>query len=145
MTREEVKDFIESGVEQVDPQIGFDTGRITEFNSNMSIDYPFAWLESLSVEPDIVNSVPFDNWSISLHICKLDKQDSKPEQYEGIINECDLIAQRLTKKYNDVVSGYKLVTLSGLSRDPFIKKHKDCLTGVILSFTLNAPDRTDLC
>lgn len=145
MTRAEVRIFIESGIEALTPVIQFGNGRITEFNSDRSKEYPFAWLESLKTSTTLVNSVPFDDWEVNIHIAKKDKADSSPTEYEAIVDECDMIAQSLVKKYNDVVTGYKLVELSGINREPFIKKHADETTGVILSFTLKAPDKTDVC
>lgn len=150
MTRTEVRTFIESGIEELTTLVGFDSGRITEFNSDRTREYPFAWLESISNVPDFFNSanglqVPFDHWSIAIHIAKLDKQDSSTKQYEALIDDCDALAQQLQNKYNAVVSGSNLVTLEGIGRVPFIKKHADCLTGVIFSFTLSAPDTTNIC
>lgn len=150
MTRAEVRQFIESGIEELIPLVGFDSGRISEFNSDRTRDYPFAWLETISNSPDFFNNanglqVPYDHWTIRIHIAAKDKQDSLPNQYEALIDQCDYKAQLLQKNYDTVVSGFNLVTLEGLSREPFIKKHADCLTGVIFSFTLSAPDTTNLC
>lgn len=148
MKRAEVRAFIESGITAINADgnnIAFNSGRITEFNSNRSNTYPYVWLESLSVDNDLLNSLPINNWNIAIHVAKKDHIDSKPEQYEVIIDDCDLIAQKLIKKYNDVVSGYKLITITGSSREPFIKKHADLTTGVVLSFVLNDPDTTNLC
>jgi len=148
MTRAEVRAFVESGIDNLNQSgevIQFGSGRITEFNSTRSNIYPFCWLESLSVDTDLINSMPFDNWNIVIHVAAKDAQDSSADQYETIVDTCDVIAQKLVKKYNDVVSGYKLVTLSGINREPFIKKHADNTSGVILSFTLISPDQTNLC
>lgn len=148
MTRTEVRSFVESGVTALNSDgvtLEFDNGRITEFNSDRSNEYPFAWLEPLTTTPELINSVPYDNWNIIIHIAQKDSIDSVQSQYETIVDECDLIAQKLVKKFNDVVSGYKLVQIQNMSREPFYKKHADCLSGVILSFTLNVPDTTNLC
>lgn len=148
MTRSEVRDFIESGVtllNEAGTYLEFGNGRVTELNSNRSNTYPKVWLDPLTVSTDLVNSMPFDNWDIVLRIAGKDAQDSKPEQYEAIVDTCDEIAQKLVKKYNDVASGYKLVTISGITREPFIKKQADNTSGVILSFTLTSPDSTNLC
>jgi hypothetical protein len=86
----------------------------------------------------------------------LDKSDSRQEDYEPIIDACDQIARKLIWQYNQILYGstgvstanqtaYKLISLDGVSREPFIKQHADCLTGVILSFTLIIPDTTDVC
>lgn len=148
MTRTEVRSFVESGVTALNSDgvtLEFDNGRITEFNSDRSNEYPFAWLEPLTTTPELINSVPYDNWNIIIHIAQKDSIDSVQSQYETIVDECDLIAQKLVKKFNDVVSGYKLVQIQNMSREPFYKKNADCLSGVILSFTLNVPDTTNLC
>lgn len=150
MTRAEVRQFIESGIEELSQLVRFDSGRISEFNSQRSNEYPFAWLESPSNNPDFFNSmnglqVPYDHWEIAIHIANKDSQDSSPAQYEAIIDDCDAIAQQLQHKYNTIVSGFNLSLIEGISRVPFVKKHADILTGVIFSFTLTAPDTTNLC
>lgn len=146
MKRSEVRDFIESGVEALSPQIPFNSGRISEFNSERSNEYPYVWLESLSVEVDLLDTgLPYDGWNIALHIAKKDAAGSSPSEYEAIVDECDYIGQQLVKQYNGLVSGYTSVTLDGITRTPFIHRHADDLTGIILSFTLNAPDITPIC
>jgi hypothetical protein len=146
MKRSEVKTFIEAGINALGLNIGFGSGRISEFNKARNNTYPTAWLETLETVPEITpQGLPIDNWQVNLHILKKDAQDSSADQYEAIIDECDEIAQKLMNKYNNEVSGYKLVTIQGYSRTPFIKDHADVLTGVLLSFTINAPDTTDVC
>lgn len=149
MKRSEIRSLIESGVtllNNANAQIGFDSGRITEFNSTRSNEYPYVWLESLETDPDLTDTgLPIDNWQINLHICKKDAMDSTPKQYEDIIDECDFIAQKLIYRYNNIIKGLNTATISGYSRVPFIKKHADCLTGVLLSFVLNVPDKTSMC
>lgn len=146
MKRSEVREFIESGVEALTPAIGFNSGRISEFNSERGNDYPFVWLESLSAGVELLDSgLPYDGWNIAIHIAKKDAAGSKPEEYERIVDECDYIGQQLVKQYNNLITGNHLVTLESISRDPFIHRHADDLTGIILSFTLNTPDATNLC
>lgn len=146
MTRAEVRTFIESGFEALSQNMPFGSGRITEFNSNRSNEYPCGWLESLSTGTTIFPSqAPIDNWNIVIHVAKLAKADFVEKQYEAMCDECDLIAQELVKKYNAVVNNSKLITMSGVTREPFIKQHADCLAGVILRFTLTTPDKTSFC
>jgi hypothetical protein len=146
MKRSEVRAFIKSGVDAIAPSIPFNSGRISEFNSERSNEYPFIWLESLSSSVELLDSgLPYDAWSIALHIAKKDAAGSSPAEYETIVDQCDFIGQQLVKQYNAIVSGYTTVTLDGITRDPFIHRHADDLTGIILSFTLNAPDTTNLC
>lgn len=138
MTRPEVKEFIESGAQLL--QIPFDTGRITEFNSNRSNTYPFVFLETLSAQTTLSNSLPTDTYAIKIHVLSKDRIDSSNLEYEELIDQADVIAQKLVKRYNDILSNYNLVTITGISRVPFIKKHADCLTGVLLSFNLLSQD-----
>jgi hypothetical protein len=146
MKRTEVKEFIQSGIDELGIAIDFGTGRISEFNSDRSRTYPCIWMEPLETKVNIsASGLPYDDWSVVLHIAKKDAADSKPEDYEALVDSCDEIAQQLAKKYNDIVSGYKTATLSGISRKPFIKKNADELSGVILSFSLKAPDSTNWC
>lgn len=144
MKRSEIREFLKDGADAVN--LPFEAGRITEFNSFRSNEYPMAWLQTLQPSTEIVQpGYPYDEWQVIIHIAQLDKVDSSPSEYEAIVDECDLYAQKFIKKINDEVSGYALITLSGISREPFIKKHADCLTGVILSFNLSSPDTTNLC
>ena len=146
MTRSEIRDFIKSGVDALNKSIPFNSGRISEFNSQRSNEYPYVWLDSLSVVPNFsTTGPPMDDWGIVLHIAKQDKIDSKAEEYESIVDDCDLIAQELAKTYNDLLEDSNLVVLSGASREPFIKDHADCLTGVIFSFNLNTWDKSSFC
>jgi hypothetical protein len=146
MTRSEVRAFIKSGVDALAPVTQFNNGRVSEFNSETNKQYPYVWMESLSVDSTETSTLmPLDEWNIVLHIAKLCPQDAVPEQYEPLIDECDLLAQKLKAKYNFIVSGFKNVTLSDHNREPFIKKHADSTAGVIMSFNLSSPDTTNNC
>lgn len=134
MTRQEIKEFIQSGAELFN--IPFDTGRISEFNSYRSNTYPFVFLESLTVSTELINSIQNDTWTVNLHIAYKDAIDSKTSQYESILDDADELAQKLIRRYNDILTNYNLVSISGVTRTPFIKKHADVLSGVLLSFSL---------
>jgi hypothetical protein len=147
MKRSELRSFVQSGVSAINPQLAFDSGKLTDFNSNRNNEYPKVFYESVQEVPvDLVNEIlPLDQWPVILHIGKKDSMDSIPNQYELLIDECDEVAQKLIRQYNLVLSDSEKVTVSGYTRQPFVKKHADCITGVILSFTLNVPDQTNLC
>ncbi len=146
MTRKEVRSMIEDAVNDLAEAVGFGAGRISEFNKERSNTYPFAWLEELKDAPDLTpQNLPISNWSCTLRVAKKDAQDSSPAQYEDIIDDCDEIAKKIALKINQVVTGYKLVTLSGQNFDPFIKKQADILSGIDYSFTLTIPDLTNRC
>lgn len=146
MNRSEVRAFIEEGVNQLVPAVEFQSGKLDDYNSYRSHTYPSVFFPLSTVSGSNPNSgAPQDEWPIELLIGKQDKLDSNPEAYEAIIDECDLVAQKLMYKYNRIVDGYKLVTLDGREREPFVKKLADCVTGVYLRFTIHAPDQTDVC
>lgn len=146
MKREEVRDLIGSAINALSEKVSFNSGRISEFNSERENEYPFAWLESLSRETSFnENQMPFDDWGCIMHFVKLDQPGSPPEDYEHLVDECDLLAKQFIYQLNQVVSGSNIITLSGLTSDPKIQKHADRTSGVILSFTLNIPDLTDVC
>ena len=68
------------------------------------------------------------------------------DQYEQIIDESDYIAQKLIYQYRNVTTGYKKLTISEVTRTPFVKRlSPDCITGVILAFTIVATDTTNVC
>lgn len=145
MTRAQVRSFLEDGIILL-TDVTYGSGRISEFNSNRSRVYPMCWIESLSVTTSLTDTqLPTDAWDIKIHVADKIGADAVETQYESLIDDCDYIAQQLIVHYNQQVNGFKLVTLTGISREPFIKKHADSLAGVILSFSLNAPDTTNLC
>lgn len=146
MKREEIRALIDSAVHATNSSYRFNSGRITEFNSNRSNEYPYLWLESISRETEIDQQQrPFDNWSCIIHIANLDEPGSPPETYEPIIDECDLIAKRFTYRLNQVVSDNHLITLTSITCVPFHHLQADNTSGVILSFSLHLLDRTDVC
>jgi len=146
MKRSEVRALIESAVSATNSSYRFNSGRITEFNSNRSNEYPYLWLESLSRETDIDEQQrPFDDWNCVIHVANLDEPGSPPEIYEPIIDECDLIAKRFTYQLNQVVTNSKLLKLGKLNSDPFHHNHADNTSGVILSFPLSLLDQTNVC
>lgn len=148
MKREEIRAFLKSGVDALDPVPEFGSGRITEFNSEQSNnpDFPKVWQVIKPVTSEALQSqAPVDSWQIELAIAKQDTQDSKSIQYENIVDECDLIAQRLAYKYRAVVQDFDKVSISSFVRTPFVKKHAGCLTGVTLTFTIRDSNQTNVC
>ena len=147
MKRSEVRSFVKSGVDALTNSVEFGSGLLTYFNSDRNHDYPAVFFETsdMSASIDVPKSMPLDTWTIRLHIADKDKVDSIPDQYEEIIDRMDEIAQKLIFKYNAIVSGYKDVAIESVNREPFVRKHSDCVSGVILSFDLIVPDKTNNC
>ena len=147
MVRTDVRNFIKAGVDALNRSYPFNSGRITEFNSSRNNEYPFVWLESLRTSTTINQATtnPFEAWEIVIHIADRDKPDSTPEQYEDLVDLCDLIAQQLIRQLNIELMYSDLVVLENIEREPFIHKHADNTTGVILSFTLVDYRSTNVC
>lgn len=146
MKRSEVREMIKTAVDALVPVLEFGSGRVSEWNYQPDKTLPQVWQEIAPINGANPNTgAPIDDFSIILHIAKLDKIDSSAKQYEDIIDECDYVAQKLMYQINQVVDGYKLVTVSNRSRTPFVKKWASNLTGVTLTFKINSPDRTDVC
>lgn len=146
MTRQEVREFIEAGVNAITPVHAFGCGLVTDFNWLADKTLPQTWLELSEVTGENpVRQAPLDTWDISLYVVKQDAQDSLPVAYNSIVEDCDLVAQKLAAQYNFIVSGYKLVTITNRKRTPIVKKFAHIMTGVILTFRLNAPDTTAVC
>lgn len=147
MKRSEVRTLIKSVVDSFSPATSFDSGLLTFFNSNRSNKYPYVFQEASSVSADLtnVNLAPVNTWPIILHFADLDKMDSIPSQYEPIVDSMDELAAKFIVKLNEVISGYKTLTIEGIEREPFVKKHADILSGVILTFTIVEVDKTNYC
>lgn len=147
MKRSEIRDFLKDGVSKINPSLHFGSGRLTEWNSTLNKEFPQVWWESIVEDSgDIVNQIlPVDNYPISLHIGKLDKADSSTTEYEQIVDDCHYIAQQLIRQYNQVIENHTKISIESFSREPFLKKGADCISGVILKFQLKGPDTTKLC
>jgi hypothetical protein len=145
MKRSEVRAFIKEGVNAIAPVLTFSEGLITDFNADVNRALPTVHHLLESNATDITESAPSDTWQIRLIIANLDKQDSKAEVYEDIVDHCDEVAQKLIYKYRNIIEGYKLVTMDGINRRKFVKKYASCITGIELTFNLNAPDKTNVC
>lgn len=146
MKRSEIRDFLKAGVNALTPPPEFGSGRLSEFASLRSHTYPSVWQNIKPVNVQIENIAPLDNWEIELTIAQLDKPDSTADQYEQIIDESDYIAQKLIYQYRNVTTGYKKLTISEVTRTPFVKKlSPDCISGVVLAFTIVATDTTNVC
>lgn len=146
MTREEVRDFLESGVNELVPAVEFGAGLITDFNSIRNHQYPSVWqIDANSNSELLMSGAPVDTWDIELVIAQKDRMDSSPTEYEHIVDDCDEIAQKLVYQYRNIVDGYKMTTMTNVSREPFVKKFADVLSGVTLKFSLISPDKTNLC
>lgn len=147
MTRKETRALLKSALDALSVVILFNSGRITEFNSQRDNEYPFVWSDPLSraTEFRVPDNLPLDGWNVSLHFAKKDQAGSSPEEYESIVDDCDLLAKQFTNKLNSVIEGFKLITITNLSCDPFYHRHADDTSGVVLSFILNSPDQTNVC
>lgn len=145
MKRSEVRTFIRDGVNSITPVLDYWEGDIQDFNAQRSNEYPGVLLILDEDTTTLTQSAPQDQFSIKLIIANIDRLDSNPEVYEAIVDSCHEIAHKLIYKYRNIIEGYKLVTLESIQRKRFVKLHADCLTGIELSFTINAPDKTDVC
>ena len=146
MKRSEVRAFIKKGVNAITPVLTFSEGLITDFNVgvvNQKLPTVHHILESNDTE--LTESAPSDSWKIRLLIANLDRVDSAADVYEDIVDHCDEVAQKLVYKYRNIIEGYKLVTMDGINRKKFVKRYASCLTGIELTFNLNAPDKTNVC
>jgi len=148
MKRSELREFLRLGVAALTPSIEFGSGRESEFASKLNKSYPIVWQLVKPVDVDMSNdlSAPVNTWDIELLVAQIDKLDSSNEEYEHIIDDCDFIAQKLMYQYRNVVSGFKSVTIEGVSRTPFVKqKSPDINTGIILTFRIEETDKTNVC
>lgn len=145
MKRSEVRTFISEGVKAITPVLTFSEGLVSEFNADTSRGLPTVHLILEDNDTDLTESAPSDTWKIKLLIANLDKMDSTASIYEGIVDRCDEIAQKLIYKYRNVIEGYKLVTMDGINRKKFVHKYAACLTGIELIFSIHAPDKTNVC
>lgn len=147
MTRKEIRAFCKAGVAIVQRDMPFGWGRLTEFNSRPNKELPYAWMESPTTtgDPPAHGGATIESWAITLHIADKDQVDALGEHSECIIDACDLIAQKLTQVFDKMLEPSMWVVTTGMRRDPFTKRHADCLSGIILTFTLQAPQNRSFC
>lgn len=145
MKRSEVRALIKSAVNALSPAVRFNSGLLTFFNSDRKNKYPFVFMEAAQISSDITSLAPINSWDIILHVADLDKIDSIPDEYEDIVDDMDEIAAKVIAQLNQIISGYKNVNIEGVNREPFVHKHADVLSGVILTFTLISTDKTNYC
>ena len=144
MKRSEIRAFLKDGVDSLTPVLSYWDGELTDWNAQRDNRYPGILSILDTTESRYENNMsPLDSWPVRMLICKIDRLDSLPEVYEDIIDDCDLIAQKLMYYYRDNVSLHYVIT--NAARKRFIKKHADCLTGIELTFTLTGNDRTVVC
>lgn len=149
MTRTELRAFLKAGVDALNPATEFGYGQLTDFNSKRDNQYPIVWWvtrEGTSTEIIPSRNTPIDSWPVRLIIGYKDKMDAVPVQFEDLVDTADLIGQKLAFRYNQIVTGYKLITINGITRTPFIKKNNpDVVTGIELSFTINSVSTVTDC
>lgn len=151
MTRSEIRTFIEDGAKLITPQVSFGEGRRSEVHTmNNEAQDVIVWRMTTTGEEagsQITQGQgnPFDSWPIQVYVLKKDRLDSKPSEYEELIDDCDLIAKKLIAKYQITVTNWDLVMIEDIGRAPIIKQFDVPLTGVLLTFTITSPDKTDVC
>jgi hypothetical protein len=143
MKRSEIRAIIKAGVDSMTPVLQFWDGELQDWNAQRDNKYPgvLSILDQVDSKYED-NMSPLDTWPIRLLVCKIDKMDSLPGVYENIVDDCDDVAQKLIYYYRNNSGAYEIKTAN---RKRFIKKHADCLTGVELTFTIQANDKTRVC
>lgn len=146
MKRSEIREFVRLGVVAIQqPSIEFHFGKYTDWNANRSNVYPCIFNPSLEVGTDYPVSAPLDEWPIILYIAYKDKIDSKPEEYEDLIDQADNVAQQLMYRYRQIITGYTKTQILKSSRESWIKQNADLASGVILRFAVINTDQTNVC
>ena len=146
MTRSELREFLASGVNALTPPPVFASGLYTFFNSNRDWEYPIVFQETAPVGTEYLQTgAPVDSWEVVLWVAKLTKVDAVPDDYEPLIDDCDLIAQKLIYQYRVKIAGYKNASITSAQREPFVKKNADCLAGVTIRFTVVSSNTENLC
>lgn len=146
MNRAEISQAIDTAVNSLSPATRYGRGRLTEFNSLRNEHYPAVWQETVVGSPYAsteftVNESPLDNAPIRVWVAQWDKQDSLPTEYEAIIDSADLIALKLIYLLQQAIPG----KVTSAQRTSFVKMNADCITGVLLEFTILSDDTTENC
>lgn len=147
MKRSEVREFIRQGVIAIQPTLAFDSGLLTDFNSQRTNIYPKVFLESLNVDTSYNAQAPLDVWPIQIYIAFQDRMDSLPVDYEDLVDQADFIAQKLMYLYRKTLNSQnaELVKIENTKRTKWIKQNADCLTGILLTFQIRGQDTTNVC
>lgn len=146
MKRSEIRTFLQQGVAAIQqPDFTLLEGLYTDWNKERAVKYPCIFIDLSETETDYPVSAPLDSWAVSIWIGNQDKLDSKPEQYEDIVDQMDLVAKQLIYQYRTITEGYALTVIESSKREKFVKKNADIVTGVNLTFAITGADQTDVC
>lgn len=146
MKRSEVRAFLKAGVAAIQqPDYTLMEGLYTDWNKERAVKYPCIFIDLSETETDYPVSAPLDGWPVSIWIGNQDKLDSKPEQYEDIVDRMDFTAQKLIYQYRALIEGNATTVIESSKREKFVKKNADIVTGINLTFALVGPDQTEVC
>jgi len=155
MSHNAVRLLLKDTADNLSTAVSFGYGQASYFNKIKDKGYPYIWLDPLvsTIQVNEDNLLTTEIYTCSVTIYKFDDPDSLPGAYELILDQTDEIAQEFIRDLNEKLEDNGSlatiqranVTLSNISKQPFIKKMADVLTGFVLTFDLTVPDKFDYC
>lgn len=155
MSHKAVRQLIEEVSQSLADNIVFVYARETDFNSITNKKDPLVRLELLKSNPYFIEEKMTLNayYPIEMMFYQLDDMQGAEEETLKVLDDCDKLVQEFLRKLNRLdfnedttvsISTYT-VTISNIQCQPFIKQTVDCLTGFVVSFTMEVPDDFDYC
>jgi hypothetical protein len=152
MSHKGIRSLIEDVSKSLGNDIQFTYARTSDFNILRDKRYPFISLDLLSSTPiyavDGIRNY-MNRWACSMAFYELDSEASDQEQYAPLLDASDDLTDKFINKLNFYAYGHcidsDMITISGITKTPFIKATADILTGFLLSFTIQVNDQFNYC
>lgn len=152
MSHKGIRLLIETTAKSLADNITFDYGRRSDTNMDRDIQYPLIACNPLSASASYaVNNVSNYSkiWQVQIAFLQLDNESSNQEEYSKHLDEMNKLADLFINKINfnaqsDCVESGEIV-ITGISQQPFIKIMKDCVTGYVMSFSIQETDDFNYC
>lgn len=148
MSHKGIRLLIEDVAKSLGDDIQFSYARPSDFNILRDKRYPFISLDLLTSAPtyavdDVRNYSK--TWSAALAFYQLDDVASTQEQYSKILDFTDELVDKFINKLNFYTLSSDVILITGITQTPFVKAMSDCLTGHILTFSIQELDNFNYC
>jgi len=140
--------LIEDVAKSLGDDIQFTYARPSDFNVMRDKRYPFITLDPLTSTPaytvdDVRNYAK--TWNASIAFYQLDSMASVQEEYSKLLDFTDDMVDKFVNKLNFYTDRSDSIIITGMSQTPFIRVMADCITGYVLTISIQALDDFNYC